>query len=892
MINIIAARTFLRTADIFGLLLLPFFLTLMMTPGLVLAGTAGAESRAEALTHSLVAHNIRYTHANPAAKSKLLDQLIETATARQQVLGELLQDKPASVIKYALPERILEKMPDTVRKHLENRIVAEGELEALYEDYKDGSHKLLYFLRASGKRYSLHFDTRPEQIRPGKPARVSGLLLESSSTQDTSSTDGTLLVSSDGDNILYLDPNGGTSTTQGGGLGEPVKPLGEQRTLVLLVNFQDSAGETPYTLAQAHDAVFGTVGDYFREASYGKTWLTGEVRGWYTLPIDSSCDGSTIANAADAAATADGVNLSNYDRFIYIRVGSAPCFYNGASTMFRYPSQAYIDGGISPRVIGHELGHGLGMGHSRILDCGDTVLGADCTKPIDDEFDLMSYTNELAHFSAFQKERLGWFSPGEVLTINADGVYVLQPFELAETTSPKVLKILQQQDPTGQGATWYYLEYRQALGFDSFITGNSNVLNGVLLRTGADFDYSSSLLLDMTPNSSIFAFEDVSDPALVVGKSFTDNAAGITIATNQADTAGSSVSISLGQPDCVHNNPLVALSPPESPWVASGTTVTYSVTVTNTDSAACSMTDFDLSAVAPTGWSVALDGSALQIAPGASSSVNMIVTSPPTESEGFYDITVTASENHDATISGSAIATYVIEPADPTPTCSIQTPTLSVTPGSQNGNPGTTLFYTVSLSNTDSAACDASDFDLSITSLPAGWSSDLFPATISLSPGTTGSTTFSVTSAAGAAAGNYNLQVVVSDTLEPGHTKTGAATYVVNDTSPGDDTEAPSTPTGLVAAATRKQVSLSWNGSSDNTGVAGYQVWREGVVIADTADTVFTDQNLADNVQYQYSVDAYDAAYNVSAMSDPVTAGKAKSKAKGSGGGKGKGPNK
>jgi hypothetical protein len=45
-------------------------------------------------------------------------------------------------------------------------------------------------------------------------------------------------------------------------------------------------------------------------------------------------------------------------------------------------------------------------------------------------------------------------------------------------------------------------------------------------------------------------------------------------------------------------------------------------------------------------------------------------------------------------------------------------------------------------------------------------------------------------------------------------------------------------------------------------------------------------------VQYEYIVDAYDAAYNVSAMSDPVIAGKAKAKAKGSGGGKGKGNNK
>ena len=267
----------------------------------------------------------------------------------------------------------------------------------------------------------------------------------------------------------------------------------------------------------------------------------------------------------------------------------------------------------------------------------------------------------------------------------------------------------------------------------------------------------------------------------------------------------------------------------------------------------------------------------------------MIITSPQTVNDGFHDITIMAKYSDALSVTGSATATYVVEPDDPAPTCAVQTPTLVVSPDSQNANPGTTLFYTVTVTNNDQATCVSSNFDLAITSLPGGWSSDLFPSSLSLSPGSTGTTTFTITSANTASAGSYDLLISTSDTLDTSHGQAATANYVVNDTVPGADIQAPSTPTGLVASETRKKVNLSWNASSDNTGVAGYQVWRNGVVIADTTDTTYSDNNLADNVQYQYNIDAYDAAYNVSGMSDPVTVGKAKSKGKGSGGGKGKG---
>ena len=63
---------------------------------------------------------------------------------------------------------------------------------------------------------------------------------------------------------------------------------------------------------------FGTTSSFFLENSHNQTWLTGDVAGWFTLPLSSStCDYNQISSAADQAATSGGVRLSNYTRKVY-----------------------------------------------------------------------------------------------------------------------------------------------------------------------------------------------------------------------------------------------------------------------------------------------------------------------------------------------------------------------------------------------------------------------------------------------------------------------------------------------------------------------------------------------------------------------------------------------
>ena len=68
------------------------------------------------------------------------------------------------------------------------------------------------------------------------------------------------------------------------------------------------------------------------------------------------------------------------------------------------------------------------------------------------------------------------------------------------------------------------------------------------------------------------------------------------------------------------------------------------------------------------------------------------------------------------------------------------------------------------------------------------------------------------------------------------------------------------------------EVDLSWNPSSDNVGVTGYQVRRNGTLIATATTTSFVDAGLSANTTFSYTVAARDAAGNVSANSTAANA--------------------
>jgi hypothetical protein len=69
-------------------------------------------------------------------------------------------------------------------------------------------------------------------------------------------------------------------------------------------------------------------------------------------------------------------------------------------------------------------------------------------------------------------------------------------------------------------------------------------------------------------------------------------------------------------------------------------------------------------------------------------------------------------------------------------------------------------------------------------------------------------------------------------------------------------------------------VDLAWTASTDNVGVAGYQIYRNGSAISSVPRTVLTyaDTTASAATTYIYTVAAYDAAGNYSALSNDLQA--------------------
>ena len=87
------------------------------------------------------------------------------------------------------------------------------------------------------------------------------------------------------------------------------------------------------------------------------------------------------------------------------------------------------------------------------------------------------------------------------------------------------------------------------------------------------------------------------------------------------------------------------------------------------------------------------------------------------------------------------------------------------------------------------------------------------------------------------------------------------------------DTEAPTTPTNVVASnQTTTSLDVSWTASTDNVGVTGYDVYINGVLTSQTANTTITISNLSPNTTYAIAVQAKDMINNKSAKSAVVNA--------------------
>ncbi|WP_342481974.1 cellulase family glycosylhydrolase [Paenibacillus sp. FSL L8-0340] len=86
------------------------------------------------------------------------------------------------------------------------------------------------------------------------------------------------------------------------------------------------------------------------------------------------------------------------------------------------------------------------------------------------------------------------------------------------------------------------------------------------------------------------------------------------------------------------------------------------------------------------------------------------------------------------------------------------------------------------------------------------------------------------------------------------------------------DNQVPTTPSNLSGTSpTYSTVVLTWTGSTDNVGVAGYNIYRDGTLVNISPATNYTVTGLKANTTYAFTVKAIDAAGNLSAASNAVS---------------------
>jgi hypothetical protein len=360
------------------------------------------------------------------------------------------------------------------------------------------------------------------------------------------------------------------------GLVQEVRPavLGEQKTLILMVNFPDTA--TPsLTAAQAGDILFREVNNYYKENSYNKISITGVVKGWYVIPTTIKSNYSIVRDLAIQAADAD-VYFPDYKRLIIIApmVGQPhPAYAIGDQVVTTADGPVTLSTAwITPPNFGwgtvaHEYGHMLGLPHANFMSCSHTPATTFCygNEEYGDIYDIMGYNR--GHFNAAFKEQLGWFSAANVLNVISNGTYTLKSYETA-ANDLKTLKIQ-------RGANDYLqLEYRQPLGFDAALPSGKDRLQQPM----TDTDVFLGALLHVTAGTRLLDASPADDrrkATLKVGESLVDPDSKSQITIVSKSSAGLKVQVQLGKTD--FTGPVTAITSP-----AAGSVISESVTINAT----------------------------------------------------------------------------------------------------------------------------------------------------------------------------------------------------------------------------------------------------------------------------------------------------------------------
>jgi hypothetical protein len=261
-----------------------------------------------------------YKYNFETAKKSETNELISAAEKRKKIMLDFIEKNPKEVLKYSLPSSLLAGLPSDIREdYFEEQVYISGELIVRISDDFDGSisEEAHYLIVEDGMKMQIIYPdefTMPSLIS-GAQVNIKGVRL-----------DDYLVISSieEGGSESWLSPpffNFDTSDSD----------IEIKNVAVILYNFQDDLSE-PYTTEFAYETILSgeyliknvkgiSTNKYYREVSFNKLGLKGDVFGWFTIPFDvnSECNPGAWAEAAINESKAQEIDLGGYEFHFFLK---------------------------------------------------------------------------------------------------------------------------------------------------------------------------------------------------------------------------------------------------------------------------------------------------------------------------------------------------------------------------------------------------------------------------------------------------------------------------------------------------------------------------------------------------------------------------------------------
>lgn len=556
------------------------------------------------------------------------------AWKRREAMLELIQTDPARALALAAPYSWRQELPPQVTRFFEQQLDGRGDFNVMVgTDFKTGISKTTRTVQLSGSNYQayvygplvsqpcqtgipLHgislsgqMAVSAEPLRPlsqdeaaalakqrGRPldkiCSVSGLAANSRNQPVYAESGGGILCFCGTDHYdlvnrqWELAASGGTGAVGGtgvAGVGAPVNDAwthGTKTVLYMRVNFPDDLTE-PISEAAAY-AAMDSVNTFYTTVSYDLTALDATVAPVVTLPQTKayySADPGLLLADARAATKLAGYDTANYDRDI-VAFTSVPNYSFGGL--------AYVGGkgvwlqSMGAGVTSHELGHNYGLWHANFWDATATgsMVGPGTNLEYGNFYDTMGLAGAgIYQFNAVHKNKLDWLKADAVQTVVTNGVYRIYPFDVpASSRVPgRCYAAAVQKD----ALRYYWLEFR------TLFASNPWNQNGLLVNWSPWRESNGGAqLIDTTPGSPD-AGDATSrdDAAVVIGRTFNDNAAGVHITPLQRGASGTQpwIECQVNRGAFPGNQPPVMRLEVDNTNVTAGALVHFHVTATDPD---------------------------------------------------------------------------------------------------------------------------------------------------------------------------------------------------------------------------------------------------------------------------------------------------------------------